>query len=461
METSSTGPSGTGPREPGSPFALPPVPSRRRLLRGVGALAAAGTLGAGGYQAYRVLRPPADPRTVIPLYSGTVAYDATGQRVLVGAAGVEAALRPGTRLTADVPGGSAAAERSEQFWSVTAPWRSRVEADGSIPAEIADLAGSALADLWVLCDDLPAPVAAWTPYWRYVWPRDAAFCAVALARVGHVDHAVRILEHLQSIQPAEAWFEARYVPGTDRAPDDRERQFDGTGLGLWAAAEVADAGGEARRGEIAQRLSRLISTSQRILLTATRDGEGMPPASPDYWEVPERRVTIGIMASALAGLRAAGTLTGEDRALRAADAFSSLLASTFGAGGFQRYRRGGGPDSGRAFLDATGCHGLVAPRQLRSLRADLARPAGGIAPGASWREDGISWTPSTSLLGLALARAGERDGAREILHWVAAHRTLDGSVPEKVLFDGRPAAVAPLAWTAANVLLTIDALARA
>ena len=49
--------------------------------------------------------------------------------------------------------------------------------------------------------------------------------------------------------------------------------------------------------------------------------------------------------------------------------------------------------------------------------------------------------------------------AREILSWLAAHRTEQGSLPEKVLHDGRPAQVAPLAWTAANTLLALDALA--
>src|SRR5699024_12263575 len=93
----------------------------------------------------------------------------------------------------------------------------------------------------------PAPVAAWTPHWRYVWPRDAAFCAVALARIGHAETALDVLEHLQSLQHPDGWFEARYVPGTERAPDDRPRQFDGTGLLLWAArAEERRVGKECR-----------------------------------------------------------------------------------------------------------------------------------------------------------------------------------------------------------------------
>jgi GH15 family glucan-1,4-alpha-glucosidase len=49
---------------------------------------------------------------------------------------------------------------------------------------------------------------------------------------------------------------------------------------------------------------------------------------------------------------------------------------------------------------------------------------------------------------------------REVLDWIAGHRTDTGSIPEKVLSDGAPASVAPLAWSAANVLLTVDSLRR-
>ena len=161
----------------------------------------------------------------------------------------------------------------------------------------------------------------------------------------------------------------------------------------------------------------------------------------------------------LAGLRAGAELTGSTGAGESAQVFAHLLEGTFGRGGWQRYRDGGGADSALALFDATGLHGMIDPARLGALRSELSRPAGGIAPGAAWKQDGISWTPSTSLLGLGLARAGEHRTAREILSWLAAHRTEQGSLPEKVLHDGRPAQVAPLAWTAANTLLALDALA--
>jgi GH15 family glucan-1,4-alpha-glucosidase len=88
----------------------------------------------------------------------------------------------------------------------------------------------------------------------------------------------------------------------------------------------------------------------------------------------------------------------------------------------------------------------------------MARPAGGLAPGAGWRQDGISWTPQTSLYALTAAANGDDAQAHARLAWLDAHRTAMGALPEKVLADGSPAAVAPLAWTAACVVLAVATL---
>jgi GH15 family glucan-1,4-alpha-glucosidase len=91
----------------------------------------------------------------------------------------------------------------------------------------------------------------------------------------------------------------------------------------------------------------------------------------------------------------------------------------------------------------------------------MTRAAGGLAPGASWRDDGVSWTPQTALYALAAASTGELDRAKTWLTWLAEHRTASGALPEKVLADGSPAAVAPLAWTAALVILAVSAMDEA
>lgn len=93
--------------------------------------------------------------------------------------------------------------------------------------------------------------------------------------------------------------------------------------------------------------------------------------------------------------------------------------------------------------------------RLRAQRAQ-ARPAGGVAPGATWRRDGVSWTPQTALQALAAREAGRDEEADRWLDWLDRHRTATGALPEKVLHDGSPAAVAPLAWTAALVLLAVE-----
>lgn len=475
MGTESTEP----PREP---------TSRRVVLRGAGTLAAAGALGIGGHQAMRWLRGTVDPRTVISLHSATVAFDEDGDRHLVPTGTSDAAqpgpttltlspeedlgLVPGTRLlqTASSPStptstsvpppasplpliSGAPAERAAQFLESARPFLDRAAAAGW-----EDLATSALWDLWVLSDGLPAPVAGWSRNWRFIWPRDAAFGAVALARTGHPAAAIRALLHLQEVQGEDGWFEARYVPGTAEVPDGRARQFDGTGLALWAASEILAALPVGDRVPATAELSGLLERSTAALLRSTHDGTRLPPVSPDYWEVGERSVTLAIMASTLAGLRGSAVLTGEERTGDAAGAFAELTRQRFGPAGFQRYRHRGGADSARAFFAATGSVDIIDPAQLISLRRELRRPAGGIAPGAGWKQDGISWTPSTSLLALALARSGEGEQAAEVLEWISAHRTAADSIPEKVLHDGSPAAVAPLSWSAANVLLGIDAL---
>ena len=93
-------------------------------------------------------------------------------------------------------------------------------------------------------------------------------------------------------------------------------------------------------------------------------------------------------------------------------------------------------------------------------QTSMLRPAGGLAPGASWKNDGISWTPTTALFAAAWAANGYPTKAEILLTWLGDHRTEAGSYPEKVLHDGRPAAVAPLAWPASLVVIATHALVR-
>jgi glucoamylase len=336
-----------------------------------------------------------------------------------------------------------------------------------------DVARTALLDLRTLVLPGGAAVAGWSPYWRYVWPRDAAFAAVALARTGHVDDALAVLGFLARVQEDDGGFEARYLPDGSGPPDERVRQTDGQGWAMWAAGEVlhelpaTDAGTRLLRRAVALELApmtaRAVDGTLRLL-----GSDGLPPASPDYWERREHRLTLGTAAPLVAGLeRAAQVLAvaGDDEhATVARDAAARARAATleaFGPGGFTRYASGGSHDAATAFLlapfwstPAPGAHAAWLASAV-----EMRRPLG-LAPAGEWRQDGITWTPQTSLYAWVAAENGDDEAARAWLDAIAQHRTAVGAIPEKVLADGSPAALAPLSWSAANVLLALDALDR-
>jgi glucoamylase len=444
---------GAPPRVGGALRSLP-RPLRVGLTLGLGL---ALLLTAGGVVLARVAPQDAD----VPLYAGTVALGPAGVAEVASGSG---AVVPGTRVLAGRD--AAAAVAAEQAW---------LDA-GTVPAvpglgPDSDLVRGALLDLHVLTEPYGVPVAGWTPAWRYVWPRDAAFAAVAFARTGHLDDADRTLDFLGRVQPASGVFQARYLPDGSGVPDDRGTQLDGVGWALWATAGVAETLPPAERTVFLRRHRSLVERSSAATLAAVGTADGLPPASPDYWEVRERRTTLATAAVLRAGLGSAARIAGwtgddaaADRASTAERRLSLVIAERFGEHGYPRRLggRAGSVDLGVALLLPPFAQQVDPAAYARFERAPsrMTRPAGGLAPGGSWKRDGISWTPTTATWALAAAGSGDTAQALERLRWLEAHRTAEGSLPEKVLADGRPAAVAPLAWTAAAVVLTADELAR-
>jgi hypothetical protein len=386
--------------------------------------------------------------------------------IAVGAAGaiVEVvtpdALVPGTRALAGLPeSGRLAQEQLGWLAAGTVP-----QVDGVEPTMIT----AALLDLHVLSLEYGVPVAGQRPAWRYVWPRDSALAAVALARTGHPDDAERVLTFLERVQPESGVFAARYRPDGSGEPDARGVQLDGVGWALWAMAELTAERPAADRIAFLQRHRQLLDRSAQAALAAVGNRRSLPPVSADYWEVPERRRTLSTAALIRAGLESAGQLYGLLGDAEAAQPFldaeqrlSGAIRSGFGRDGYPR-RMGGRSDSvdlGAAFLLPP--FGEPAPDVEAAWRQGavvMRRPAGGLAPGGSWRRDGVSWTNITATYAMTAAGLGDRAEAKNWLGWLAAHRTTSGSLPEKVLADGSPASVVPLAWTAAATIIAADEL---
>lgn len=424
---------------------------RRRALLGAGVLAVGA--GAAGESLVRVV-PRGNPR--VPLYSAAVGVGATGERTMLAP---EELLPAAPSRVLDDPGRDSEVALAEESLLADVD---RLEVEGRADPRWRELLATSLLDLNALSHGLPAPVAAWSGPWRYVWPRDAAHVCRTMAALGRPEEVLAWLGFLAGVQREDGHFEARYTL-LGGVPDDRPMQADGVGWFLWAVQQCADlALTPEHRAELLALAGPAAGAALRAVYRDLDRTGGLPTATPDYWEVHERRTTLGIAALTLAGLQSAARL-GEGlcpeagRAQRYADRLRDDVVRLFGRRGYQRYVRGGGHDAAITFLIPPYVSGLedeVAPLLTTAWR-EMRRPAGGVAPGAGWREDGISWTPETALFGQAWAELGETTRAKDVLAWLEAHRTPAGSLPEKVLADGSPAAVAPLAWTCALTASTI------
>lgn len=309
--------------------------------------------------------------------------------------------------------------------------------------------------------------AAWYPFWDFSWPRDSAFAAAAFAHTGHDEEAYRILRYNAGTQRPDGTWEARTRLDGSGPPDNRQWQLDANGWVPWAAWQwyrTAPAAGRAERlGALYPALAKAADFTAGSL-----DAEGLPPASPDYWELPTATANIGTAAPLLAGLNAAADLARElgreadaARWAQAAGRLRAGIAKRFAPLGYARTVDGlHGRDSAAAFMAPpfnTAPAGLA--RALDDTFRELRRPNGGLVPGsdpgAPWGN--ISWTASTSFFALAWTSSGERAKGGAVLDWVLAQRNLLGELPETVDAQGLPKAVVPLGWTDALVLLTLVA----
>ena len=335
----------------------------------------------------------------------------------------------------------------------------------------AELVRVSLLDLYLLGRDHDVTVAAWAGPWRYVWPRDSAFVVSALVRTGHEAEARRHLDFLQQVQPETGVLAARYLPDwSGRTPDARGVQLDGAGWALWALGEVARFTAAAERPALVGSYRQLLVRSTNAIVSSLGP-TGLPYVSADYWETRERMRTLATSAILLAGLQSSARLFGylgeSDHALVATETGLSLQASivrSFGPSGYSRYPGGRARDVdlGVTFLQAPFVEfaEVAATRSAwESVPTYGARPGGGLAPGGGWKRDGVSWTSTAATYAMAAACIDPPQATRWLKH-LDAHRTATGALPEKVLADGSPASVAPLAWTAAAVIVTVDELER-
>jgi glucoamylase len=481
--------------------------SRRKgfIAAGAAVLLAAGGITAG------LVATSGDP-AVPALYMAGIAENpcAPGQAVPV------TVLAPGAAAESFLPDSSVLSSDRQSSCTAAAvaaskQWLSSGTVPGDSAAERA-LATRALLDLRLLVQPDGAVVAALHPGWDYAWPRDSSFVAVALASTGHSAEAVSILRFLQRMQNPDGTWAARYYPdGSGPVQDGRPAELDAVGWVPWAVwswamtQQLAPRPTQARTGASSQARTGVSSQARAELgqlwpmvakaANAAMDSitsDGLPRAAMDYWEDKPIEQTLGTAAPLLAGLRSAAALaailaptsvSGSSasgsavsgsaasgsavavdgaRWAAAASRLAAAISSTFGRDGYQRTPS---PDSGAdaavtflgpPFAEPDASVVLAA----RAAQRALTEPNGGLRPGTAWRgAAGVAWTPETAMFALFDAGTGQQAAAQQLVSWLAAHRTSLGELPEQVAPGGKPASVAPLAWTDALVLLTLQAQA--
>jgi GH15 family glucan-1,4-alpha-glucosidase len=377
--------------------------------------------------------------------------------------------RPSSAFGQLAPAGLVAPVLDESAELAAAPaWLAR----GTIPGRTAtqrDMATRALLDLRLLTYDNGATIASPTRAWSYVWPRDASWVAAAFAATGHPADAEEVLAFLAKMQRRDGRWDARYLPRSDRPvrPDGRPLQLDAVGWVPWAIWFAAQ-----YRADGEQVLQRFWSTVRRAADAAVRSlrSNGLPQASPDWWETGPVQSTVGTAAALLSGLRAsadvAARLDHPTQAAawsRAASRLQGALDRRFAPRGYPRSLAGGASwDAAIAWLappfapyDSGVAHAVALTR--RALRT----PSGAVLPGSKFPRDPlVGWTAPTAFFALADAASGRDRQSEATLNWLAAHRTSFGALSERVDAFGRPSSVAPLGWTGAVALLTMVALDR-
>ncbi|MFB7462591.1 hypothetical protein ACFCZ1_03605 [Streptomyces sp. NPDC056224] len=445
-------------------------------LAGVTVPVCAGGHGSGGEveRSYAPVSLPA-ARTVGVLSNTTAAEgvlpsDARGARYVEGsnvlrlASGRWMYLPAASTASAVVPAGHPPARQQIER---SRAWLASGRVPGRSPAQRA-AAERALLAMRALLLPNGAMAAGWSPGWKYSWPRDASFASAAFAHTGHDAEAYRILRYSAATQREDGTWEARTKLDGSGPPDGRRWQLDANGWVPWATWQWY------RTAPRATRHARLVTLYPMIRKAADHAAgslraDGLPPASPDYWELMTTTANIGTAAPLLAGLNASADLAREAnrpddaaRWARAARRLSSAISASFLPLRYQRTADGRhGHDSAVTFM-APPFNAAPAglPGALDATYRVLLLPNGGLTPGndpaAPW--GGNAWTPSTALFALAWAGTGQPAKAAQVLDWVLSKRNSLGELPEKVDKEGRPASVAPLAWTGSIAVLSLVAL---
>lgn len=289
-------------------------------------------------------------------------------------------------------------------------------------------------------------------YQGYSWFRDGAFIADGMSAAGAVDSASRFFDwcdrmldqrrdHVAEIVEAEAagtplpddrMLPTRFTFDGGEGDDDWwDFQTDGYGTWVWACVTHASRHGlDVARWRQGIRLSvdYLLATWQRPCY--------------DWWEENRSEVHVSTLGCVIAGLEAAANAEVLPREVESAARDAALQARQLIAergnhgGHLSKWLGSTAVDGSLAaviaplgVIDASSSLGLAS---IRAIETDLSVDGGVHRYLLDTFYGGGQWPLLSCFLGLAHARAGDREAAMRLLAWAAGTETPEGFMPEQV-----------------------------
>lgn len=388
------------------------------------------------------------------------------------------------------PAGTAAGpDRDGALWASlvaedSAHWKdflAKARVPGSLPADALPVYRRALITLAQHVTNegaiLAAPTALNPPY-RFVWPRDSAYVALALAQAGYPQMAERAFAFLERVQKPSGEFAVNYFPDGLRALWDFGRdgnEHDQPASLAWGVSRLAAITGD--QGWLKARWPAVRRSCEFLL--GVQQPEGLLGPCRDLWELDTDGTWTYSNGAAWAGLQAGAGLaermgaTADAARYRAA---AARLKEAIGtklevAGRFARGLKSRGPDTVVESANlALGTpwfgvypddHPLMA-NMGRAVAAKLMTPVGGVRRYEGDRYyDGQPWPVAMAWLAQHRLERGDRPGARALFDSMTRYARETDTLMLGEQFDEarqRWVSAMPLAWSEAMYVSTALAL---
>ncbi len=331
--------------------------------------------------------------------------------------------------------------------------------------------------------------------YSYVWPRDGAYCVLALDRAGDRDAAERFFEFCRDTITSEGYFMHKYLPdqslGSSWHPwikDGKPQlpiQEDETALVVWAFYRHYQLN---RNVEFLEAMfNPLIEKAANFLVRYRVAATGLPEASYDLWER-KRGSSTFTSASVFGALVAAAALSkilGKDEhAAKYTEASESIRAAIMEhlwdekAGAFLNMVNTDAADD--RTIDISSVYGVFSfdvlaaedPKIARAMEGSVRALSHGIQSGglARFQNDdyyritesapGNPWVITTLWYAEYLIDTAEHehdlDRVRDIFTWVEKHAQPSGALSEQLdPRTGEQVGATPLTWAHAAYVLTV------